>query len=113
MTRRGNGVYPYPTLMNSKPPSPRPKLRISVCSDSNLQSLMAAIEAQDDTEIVKHPVYRAALRLGLAVFARSPETKKLALAREEHRYPLEKDVIHDRAVKEVTKALEIPARRAS
>jgi hypothetical protein len=60
-----------------------------------------------------HAIHRAALRVGLTLFARSPESLLHALERERHRLPLDGNDLNDRTVKELARALVLAVKRAS
>lgn len=100
-------LYPMPSKPNSKP-----KVRITVGGDPNIASLLEVIRTYD-RESVPHAIHRAAMRLGLTLFARSPETLARALEREHHRLPMQSEDLKPRTVDEIARALELPTRRAS
>jgi hypothetical protein len=98
--------------MRPKSPNTRPKVRITVGGDPNIASLMEAIRPHAG-EAVPHAIHRAAMRLGLTLFARSPETLARALEREHHKLPIQGEDLKPRTVDEITRALEMPTKRAS
>jgi hypothetical protein len=94
------------------PRSPTRPGHITVGRDPNLVALMESIRARDTTS-ADHAIHRAALRVGLTLFAKSPESLAAALVREHHKLPLEGDDLNERTVKELAKALQLATRRAS
>lgn len=97
----------------SAKPAGKKKPRITLVSDPHIKGLLDAIRAAGTTadDACDHAVLRAALRVGLAAFVSSSETRELALQREYHRLPLEPSDLKPSALKSVNKALEF--KRAS
>lgn len=75
-------------------------------------ALMDAIRTKN-VDSPDHAIHRAALRVGLTLFARSPESLVHALEREHHRLPLDGDDLNDRTVKEFARALVLSVKKAS
>lgn len=98
--------------MTAQDPKSRPKGHITIGRDLNLTTLMTTIRTRD-TDSADHAIHRAALRVGLTLFARSPESLLNALDREHHRLPLDGDDLNDRTVKELVRALQLQIKRAS